>query len=179
MGNVPQCTDSEFYDTLAAVTDSLENSGTLQQLRAQVRAGIYDALESPQVLLYVCSSQPIANVPCSDTHLPGLRVQEAALPLSRDNLVINELLREYLLFNGYRNTLSVLLPGLQSQALLCTQLVSCSEQVALLSCSLKTNFKIDQPQRAAEARQPQTAPFDRQLLADMLGVTEDSNTFKV
>lgn len=33
------------------------------------------------------------------------------MPLSRDNLVINELLREYLLFNGYRNTLSVLLPG--------------------------------------------------------------------
>lgn len=38
-------------------------------------------------------------------------LQEAAVPLSRDNLVINELIREYLLFNGYRNTLSVLLPG--------------------------------------------------------------------
>ena len=37
--------------------------------------------------------------------------QETAVPLSRDNLVINELIREYLLFNGYRNTLSVLLPG--------------------------------------------------------------------
>lgn len=37
--------------------------------------------------------------------------QEAALPLSRDNLIINELMREYLMFNGYRNTLSVLLPG--------------------------------------------------------------------
>ncbi|DBA70853.1 TPA: hypothetical protein ACH3X2_011622 [Trebouxia sp. C0005] len=97
----------------AAVTNSLESSGTLQQLRAQVRADIYQSLESPQ---------------------------EAALPLSRDNLVINELLREYLQFNGYRNTLSVLLP---------------------------------------EARQPQTAPFDRQLLAEMLGITEDSNSFKV
>ena len=38
-------------------------------------------------------------------------IQESAVPLSRDNLVINELIREYLLFNGYRNTLSVLLPG--------------------------------------------------------------------
>ena len=38
-------------------------------------------------------------------------VQEDALPLSRDNLIINELFREYLMFNGYRNTLSVLLPG--------------------------------------------------------------------
>ena len=33
----------------AAVTDSLENSGKLEQLRAKVRAGIYEALESPQV----------------------------------------------------------------------------------------------------------------------------------
>lgn len=32
---------------------------------------------------------------------------------------------------------------------------------------------------AAEARQPQTAPFDRQLLAEMLGITEDSNSYKV
>lgn len=97
----------------AAVTNSLENSGKLEQLRAKVRAGIYEALESPQ---------------------------DAALPLSRDNLVINELFREYLMFNSYRNTLSVLLP---------------------------------------EARQPQTAPFDRQMLADMLGIKEDSNTFQV
>ena len=42
-------------------------------------------------------------------------MQEAALPLSRDNLVINELFREYLMFNGYRTTLSVLLPGEPSQ----------------------------------------------------------------
>ncbi|KAL3143009.1 hypothetical protein ABBQ38_003288 [Trebouxia sp. C0009 RCD-2024] len=97
----------------AAVADSLENSGKLEQLRAKVRAGIYDAIEGPQ---------------------------ETALPLSRDNLIINELIREYLLFNGYRNTLSVLLP---------------------------------------EARQPQTAPFDRGMLANMLGVAQDSNTDKV
>lgn len=32
----------------AAVADSLENSGKLEQLRAKVRAGIYDALERPQ-----------------------------------------------------------------------------------------------------------------------------------
>ncbi|KAL3138335.1 hypothetical protein ABBQ32_006140 [Trebouxia sp. C0010 RCD-2024] len=97
----------------AAVADSLENSGKLEQLKAKVRAGIYDAIEGPQ---------------------------ETALPLSRDNLIINELIREYLLFNGYRNTLSVLLP---------------------------------------EARQPQTAPFDRGMLANMLGVAQDSNTDKV
>lgn len=38
----------------AAVTDNLENTGTLQQLRAQVRAGIYQAIESPQVLPLLC-----------------------------------------------------------------------------------------------------------------------------
>ena len=30
---------------------------------------------------------------------------------SNDNLVINELIREYLVFNNYRETLSVFLPG--------------------------------------------------------------------
>ena len=32
-------------------------------------------------------------------------------PVSNENLVINELIREYLIFNGYRETLSVFLPG--------------------------------------------------------------------
>ncbi len=31
--------------------------------------------------------------------------------LSNENLVINELIREYLVFNGYRETASVFLPG--------------------------------------------------------------------
>lgn len=31
-----------------AVADSLENSGKLEQLKAKVRAGIYDAIEGPQ-----------------------------------------------------------------------------------------------------------------------------------
>lgn len=35
--------------TVAAVTESLESKGTLQQLRANVRAGIFQALEEPQV----------------------------------------------------------------------------------------------------------------------------------
>lgn len=76
--------------------------------------------------------------------------------------MINELIREYLLFNGYRNTLSVLMPGVSSSegSLVCFW--------HLLHLSI-----------AAEARQPQTAPFDRGMLANMLGVTQDSNTDKV
>ena len=95
------------------MTDSLENSGKLEELRAKVRAGIYDALESPQVQS-VYHKRSAKDTQHSQCLLPALHLsalQEAALPLSRDNLVINELLREYLLFNGYRNTLSVLLPG--------------------------------------------------------------------
>ena len=91
------------------MADSLENSGKLEQLRAKVRAGIFDALERPQASIegvhghYLSWSKP---------HNPETSLfQETAVPLSRDNLVINELIREYLLFNGYRNTLSVLLPG--------------------------------------------------------------------
>ena len=87
--------------------------------------------------------------------------QETAVPLSRDNLVINELIREYLLFNGYRNTLSVLLPGADLAFSNCL-------------CSTASCLFI-----AAEARQPQTAPFDRTMLASMLGVNQDNNTDKV
>lgn len=41
-----------------------------------------------------------------------LRFQEDARPEPcNENLIINELIREYLIFNGYRDTLSVFLPG--------------------------------------------------------------------
>lgn len=35
-----------------------------------------------------------------------------AVPLSDENLIINELIREYLNFNQYQETLSVLVPGI-------------------------------------------------------------------
>lgn len=39
-------------------------------------------------------------------------LQEDARPEPcNENLIINELIREYLIFNGYRDTLSVFLPG--------------------------------------------------------------------
>ena len=90
----------------------MEVSGRLEQLRAKVRAGIYDALEKPQA----CTESALIALLELLQHFIALAqwlllFQETALPLSRDNLVINELIREYLLFNGYRNTLSVLLPG--------------------------------------------------------------------
>ena len=45
------------------------------------------------------------------------RLQESPKPkLSNSNLVINELIRDYLAFNGYRHTLSVLLSGAWADA---------------------------------------------------------------
>lgn len=42
----------------------------------------------------------------------GYDGQEVPKPkLSNENLIVNELIREYLEYNGYRHTLSVFLPG--------------------------------------------------------------------
>lgn len=42
----------------------------------------------------------------------GYDAQDAPKPkLSNENLIINELIREYFEYNGYRHALSVFLPG--------------------------------------------------------------------
>lgn len=40
---------------------------------------------------------------------------------SNENLIINELIREYMIFNGYRDTLSVFIPGVAGSVPACTQ----------------------------------------------------------
>ena len=67
----------------AALRENLEGRGTLRKIRAELRAEIFQALDDKQ------------------------GVQQPAL--SDENLIINELVREYLTFNKYRNTLSVLM----------------------------------------------------------------------
>ena len=69
-------------DLTAAIKETLENGGVMNDLRGKVRAEIFRALE--------------------DTTL-----ERPKLP--SDNLLINELIREYLTFNNYQNTLSVLM----------------------------------------------------------------------
>ncbi|KAK9806902.1 hypothetical protein WJX72_006875 [[Myrmecia] bisecta] len=64
--------------------ESLERNGAMRKLKAQVRAEVFHALEE--------------------------QTGGAEERLSSENLLINELLREYCNFNHYRNTLSVLLP---------------------------------------------------------------------
>ncbi|XP_072319029.1 centrosomal protein 20 [Eucyclogobius newberryi] len=65
-----------------AVRETLESRGVLDQLKARIRAEVFSALEQ--------NTQP-------------LRPQ-----LSHENLLINELIREYLEFNKYKYSASVL-----------------------------------------------------------------------
>ena len=72
---------TELHD---AVLSSLKESGKLKQLSAQIRAEIFHMLLKDQT-------------------------QSESTPRCRENYIINELIREYLQFNGYSNSLSVFL----------------------------------------------------------------------
>ncbi|NXN93451.1 FOPNL protein, partial [Rhinopomastus cyanomelas] len=61
--------------------DTLEKRGALGQIKARIRAEVFNALDDPSV------PRP---------------------PLSHENLLINELIREYLEYNKYKYTASVL-----------------------------------------------------------------------
>ena len=63
--------------------ETLEERGVLSQIRARLRAEIFSTLND------------------SPPNRPDL---------SNENLIIKELIREYLAFNGYQHTLSVFLP---------------------------------------------------------------------
>ena len=63
--------------------DTLEEKGVLAEVRAKIRAEIFNALN---------------DKPVTKPKLPN------------ENLLINELIREYLIFNNYHHSLSVFLP---------------------------------------------------------------------
>ncbi|XP_076001714.1 centrosomal protein 20 [Genypterus blacodes] len=64
-----------------AVRETLESRGVLGQLKARIRAEVFSALDDQR---------------------------EPRPPLSHENLLINELIREYLEFNKYKYSASVL-----------------------------------------------------------------------
>ncbi|XP_046523289.1 centrosomal protein 20 isoform X2 [Equus quagga] len=66
----------------AVLKDTLEKRGVLGHLRARIRAEVFNALDDES---------------------------EPPPPLSHENLLINELIREYLEFNKYKYTASVLM----------------------------------------------------------------------
>ncbi|XP_036425531.1 lisH domain-containing protein FOPNL isoform X2 [Colossoma macropomum] len=67
-----------------ALREALESRGVLGQLKARIRAEVFQALDDQS---------------------------ETRPPLTHQNLLINELIREYLEFNKYRYTASVLTAG--------------------------------------------------------------------
>lgn len=69
-------------DLSTVIKETLENGGVLNDLRGRIRAEIFRALEDPSL-------------------------ERPKLP--SENLLINELIREYLTFNNYHHTLSVLM----------------------------------------------------------------------
>eukprot|EP00752_Nemacystus_decipiens_P005786 g5235.t1 len=74
--------DGTIDDLKQALVENFEHRGVLGKLKAKVRAEVFHTLEGPQ-----------------DGLLPP--------PLSNENLLINELVREYLSYNGYTNALGV------------------------------------------------------------------------
>ena len=73
---------SSMKDLKDAIKETLLKSGALPEIRAKIRAEIFHMLQEDS---------------------------ELAPSLSNDNLLINELIREYLIYNGYQFTESVLL----------------------------------------------------------------------
>ncbi|RHX98426.1 hypothetical protein DYB36_007738 [Aphanomyces astaci] len=72
----------ELRSGYVALKDTLEARGSMGQIRARIRAEIFQALDE---------GAPKAK-------------------LSNENLIINELIREYMEYNGYRHALSVFVP---------------------------------------------------------------------
>ena len=74
---------AEVSELREALRDALDRRGVLRGLKAQLRAEVFSTLED------------------GDDVRPSL---------PHENLLINELIREYLAFNNYGHTLSVFLP---------------------------------------------------------------------
>jgi lisH domain-containing protein FOPNL len=99
---------ASLEDLKSALKITLENKGVLQQVKAQIRAEIFNSLdEQVHVRLGVPSCTWTRDCRCSTCEC-----QETEKPqLSSENILINELIREYLEYNHHFHTVAVLLPG--------------------------------------------------------------------
>jgi lisH domain-containing protein FOPNL len=77
-----------FQELHSALKQSLDQRGVLNSIRATMRAEIFNALEDHDAV----NVNPVEREPSSE------------------NLILNELIREYLEYNGFLNTLSVFHP---------------------------------------------------------------------
>lgn len=131
--------------SFAALRENLDRSGKLRQLKAQLRADVYNALHNANEVErtrryalqgFSCRAWAPTGRP---TGAALTQADQKALPqVSNENLLINELIREYLVrwgpkgnavrevarhcstpfvshpaqvYNAYRGTVSVFLPG--------------------------------------------------------------------
>ncbi|XP_044513279.1 centrosomal protein 20 isoform X2 [Gracilinanus agilis] len=115
----------------AVLKDTLEKRGVLGHLRAKIRAEVFNALDDQG---------------------------EKPPPLSHENLLINELIREYLEFNKYKYSASVLTAGTYRLFVLGSNSTSDTSQLHTFS----------------ESGQP-AVPLERQFLIKELNIFEDSN----
>lgn len=74
----------QWLTMLSVIKETLENRGSLGQIKARIRAEVFSALDDQS---------------------------EVKPPLSNENMIINELIREYLDFNKYKYSSSVLVAG--------------------------------------------------------------------
>ncbi|NXI02826.1 FOPNL protein, partial [Pachycephala philippinensis] len=116
--------------------DTLEKRGALAQIKARIRAEVFNALDD--------QSEPRPT-------------------LSRENLLINELIREYLEYNKYKYTASVLTAGIGHEFVL-----------LLIGDIFLPSLKNFRDFFFPESGQPEV-PLDRQFLAKELNIIEDAS----
>ena len=86
--NATVAASPNFQELHTSLKESLDQRGVLAQVQATMRAEIFNALENHE----------------------AVHVNQSERAPSSENLILNELIREYLEYNGFLNTLSVFHP---------------------------------------------------------------------
>ena len=89
--NLPVDDGATFDELTAALKETLNRRGSLRQIRPALRAETFIALQQ-----------------AAESNAAEESTGAVKLPLRQESAVINELIREYLEFNGYHGTASVL-----------------------------------------------------------------------
>ena len=94
-------------EIINALKETLQRTGTLDTIRAQLRADVFQCIT--ECLPSLSASK---SAPSTQSSLPAPPIE---------NILINEIIAEYLAFNGYQHTLSVFAsetgnPSLQSNS---------------------------------------------------------------
>ena len=98
----------------AALRETLERKGTLDRVKAQIRAEVFHSMdaEARRVARRVRVTR-VRLIPFHHTRAQG----DAHPLLTHEHLLLNEAIREYLQFAGYEHTLSVFMAGAPSALL--------------------------------------------------------------